>query len=290
MSFEFFKSIVDRIDWPCAVLPFFLGESFLHPDFLKMAEYLNEKKQKWYVTSNLTVWREDVIREILKPGSSAYQFLVSIDGVLGTGNIEKTRPGTHEHLLVANINRLLSLKAELHSDVEIAFKLCERGQDQAEVDSFVQYWLARPELDHIIVGRIFKGDNDVGMRTHPCQNFDNAFMNIRWDGTLVLCTYNDRIVNGGELSYGVLNETDNLIDVYNNEKITRLRELQNTGIFQGPCEKCSFAYTGHGMRGKMAFRDNPGEEYWFIEDFYNKIWSKKLNWKPVEYYTTRESR
>ena len=284
MSFAFFKSIVDRIDWPCTVVAWLNGEPFINPEYDKMVAYLNEKKRRFYTTTNLTIWREDVLREILRPGSFAYQLIVSMDGLFGTGNIEKARPGTDEHVLRTNIQRLIRLKAELHSDTELAFKICRRGQDHGEIERYVQYWLENPGVDFVVVGAALVGENKDCMRTEPCQYSDNNFMVIRWDGTLVPCAYNDKVVNDHMLSYGVLNETDNLLDVYNNEAITRFRESQAEGVYPSPCDICPFAYTGIGEYGKTTFRGNPGQEYWRSSDYYNTFYSKKLHRKANSYY------
>lgn len=284
MSFSFFKSIVDRIDWPCTVVAWLNGEPFMNPEYLDMVKYLNEKKQRFYTTTNLTIWREDVLREILRNGSSAYQLIVSMDGLFGTGNISKARPGTNETILAANIKRLLQLKEELNSKVELAFKICRRGQDWGEIERYITSWLDNPIVDFTVVGDALSGENDECMRTAPCQYSDNNFMVVRWDGTLVMCAYNDKVVNDHMLSYGTLNETDNLVDVYNNEIITKFRNDQRNGNYPKPCDTCTFAYTGLGFGGTIEFRSKPGNPYWFHRDYYNQFFSKKLNWKPNSYY------
>lgn len=284
MSFRFFKSIVDRIDWDCTVVAWLNGEPFMNPEYGKMVAYLNEKHQRFYTTTNLTIWRDYVLREILRPGSSAYQLIVSMDGLFGSGNIARARPGTNEEVLRANIQRLLSLKAELHSDVELAFKICRRGQDWDEIERYIQFWLADTGVDFVVVGDALIGENEECMRTAPCEYSDHKFMVIRWDGTLVPCAYNEKVVNEHMLSYGVLNETDNLIDVYNNEIMARFREAQAAGVFPKPCDTCPFPYTGVGFQGQIEFRDNPGTMYWFHKDYYNSFYSRRKNWKPNSYY------
>ena len=132
MSVEFFKSIVDRIaaESPeSTVIPWANGEPFLHPKYFEMMAYLNSKGLRYYVTTNLTIWREDVLRELLRHGSGCYQLIISMDGLFGSGNIARARPGTDEELLRRNIGRLIALKEEISSETELAFKICRRGQD-----------------------------------------------------------------------------------------------------------------------------------------------------------------
>jgi MoaA/NifB/PqqE/SkfB family radical SAM enzyme len=284
MKFDFLKTIVDRIYWPCTVIPWMNGEPFLNPEYGKMVKYLNERHQRFYVTTNLTIWRQDVLEELLKKGSYCYQLIVSMDGLPDTGNIAKARPGTNEVELLASIRKLLELKKTLGGRTEIAFKICERGQDWGEIEKYIKYWLEDDRTDFVVVGKPLKDENAECMRTEPCQYSDNNFMVIRWNGMLSVCAYNDKAANKGMLSYGTLNETDNLIDVYNNETITKFREDQRNGEFHEPCRSCSFAYTGEGYKGEVAFRSAPDTPYFFHQDYYNSFFSKKKNWKPDEYY------
>ena len=284
MPFEFFKSIIDRIDFKTTVIPWMNGEPFLNPEYFQFVKYLNEKKQRFYVTTNLTIWREDVIRELLSEGSSCYQLIVSMDGLFGLGNIAKARPGTDEAKLRENIDRLIMMKNSLGSKMQIAFKICERGQDWSEIERYVQSWLNHPSVDYICVGKPLKDTNEATMRTSPCQYADHNFMVIRWDGKLVICAYNDEAANQGKQSYGTVTKDNNLLELYNNEKIAAFRASQNDGFYPDPCDKCAFAYTGVGFRGEVEFRNNPGTMYYFQQDYYNSFFSKKKNWKPNSYY------
>ncbi len=292
MPVEFFKSIVDRIaeESPeSTVIPWANGEPFLHPRYLEMMEYLNSKGLRYYVTTNLTIWREDVLRELLRDGSGCNQLIVSMDGLFGSGNIAKARPGTDEDTLRRNLGRLFALKAEMASKTNLAVKICRRGQDYGEVERYIQQWLENSDLDFVIVGDALVGENEHSMRTQPCQYFDNNFMVIRWTGDLVICAYNDKAVNELKGSYGKVGMTESLLELYNNEMIQRRREAQDVGVFTSPCDTCPIAYTGIGFRGQVTFRDNPGQPYWFQKDYYNQFFSKKLQWKPNSYYGGKDT-
>jgi MoaA/NifB/PqqE/SkfB family radical SAM enzyme len=292
MDVEFFKSIIDRIaiESPeSTVIPWANGEPFLHPKYLQMMQYLNSKGLRFYITTNLTIWREDVLRELLKPGSGCYQLIVSMDGIFGSGNIAKARPGTDEELLRRNIGRLFALKAEMASETDLAFKICRRGQDYGEVERYIQYWLENPDLDFVIVGDALVGENEDIMRTEPCQYFDNNFMVIRWTGDVTLCAYCDKAVNELEGSYGKVDMANSLLGIYNCQEIESRRQEQKNGIFASPCNTCPIAYSGIGFKGKISFRDDPGTEYWYQRDYYNQFFSKKLRWKPNSYYGGKDA-
>ncbi|MHA2069050.1 MAG: SPASM domain-containing protein, partial [Candidatus Thorarchaeota archaeon] len=120
----------------------------------------------------------------------------------------------------------------------------------------------------------------------PCQYSDDVFMMIRADGTLVLCMYNDSIVNGGANPMGHLNKTDDLLEVYNNEAYTHFRNDQRNGVFQGPCRTCGFAFTGSGFTGEIVFRNEAlySHKVYYHRDYYNHFFSKSRKIRKNTFY------
>jgi len=295
MSLEMFKGIVDGIveEFPAGtpICNWMLGEPFLNPDYLEMCRYLSSKKLSFYVTTNLTLWDEGMVRFLLSEESTCYQIIVSMDGVPWTKSMSIARPGTDQDVLVSNIRKLLAIKEELGSTKDFAVKLCERGQDWREKEEYIQLWLNTKGIDYVCMGKILQGDNETSMRQYPCQFFDNNFMAFRWDGKLVLCDYNDKAVNEAWLSYGDYHIGDSLMELYNNKFITDLRNKQDNGIFLEPCKSCSYAYTGAGFVGEIQFRDDKVHKpIYYSQDYYNQFFSLKLKRKPATFYTgTSES-
>jgi MoaA/NifB/PqqE/SkfB family radical SAM enzyme len=285
MSLELFKSIVDRIDFDTTVIPWMNGEPFLHPDYLEMLQYLDKASLPYYITTNLTIWRQDIIDHLLSDKSRCYQIIISMDGMPGTGNISKCRPGTIEDSLLINLSNLLGQKMFKKSKKDIAVKICERGQDYSEIEDYVKKYVHVDGIDYVCVGKPLATINEESMRTAPCQYPDNNFMVIRHDGTLVLCAYHQEVANNLVGSYGKLNLTTPLLDYYNNYSITKFRNDQNRGIYPHPCDKCGFAYTGKGYTGAIRFRGEE-EKIYYHEDYYNKFFSKKNKQKDDKYYDT----
>jgi len=295
MSLEMFKGIVDAIvkEFPAdtPICNWMLGEPFMNPDYLEMCRYLSQKKLSFYVTTNLTIWNEELVRFLLSEESTCYQIIVSMDGLPWTNSMKIARPGTDQEVLLRNIKHLLAIKESLKSTKDFAVKICERGQDWAEKEEYIQHWLNTNGVDYVCMGKILQGDNEVSMRYAPCQFFDRNFMAFRWDGKLVLCDYNDKAVNEGALSYGQYKVGDSLLELYNNEFITMLRDNQDKGIFFEPCKSCSYAYTGAGFVGEIQFRnDKVKKPVYYSQDYYNQFFSLKLKRKPATFYTgTSES-
>ncbi len=286
MDWELFTSIVDRaaVEMPDAsVCLWMLGEPTLHPQYLDMCRYISAAGLRFYVTTNLTRWHEDLIRFLLSADSTCYQIIVSMDGLPHIGNIAKARPGTDERVLLGNVRRLIDTKREMRSTCDIAVKICERGQDHEEIEDYVMTWAN--EVDYVCVGKLLTERNDVSMRAYPCQFFDSQFMSIRWNGTLILCDYNLEAANELAGSYGVVDKATPLLDLYNCPAIEARREAQNRGQYLAPCDKCGIAYTGAGIRGKVVFRaDTEKREVFFKQDYYNSFYSIHDKRKPDAYY------
>ena len=287
MDLDLFRYLVDTAvkEFPDTVIVAWgYGEPLMYPRYLEMCRYLNEKGRKWYITTNGTIWKEEVFREAFRQGSGCYQLVVSIDGMFGTGTVAKTRPGSSENIVKENIGRIIDLHRELGSKTDLAIKICERGQDYAEREQFIQFWLANPEIAYVCDGKLLEGENEESMRVYPCQYFDHNFMFVRYDGTLVPCTYNPHVLNDGALCYGKMSIGDSLIEAYNNPFLVKLRDDQNRGIFRSPCDKCKISYTGMGQTGTTEFRNNPGVRYFKSGDYYNTFYSKEQRWKPNSFY------
>lgn len=282
MSLDMFKSIVDRMDFEATVIPWMNGEPFLNKDYLEMLQYLDKKRKEYYVTTSLTVWREDVITHILE-SEYCYQLIISMDGMPDTGNIEKCRPGTVESSLIENLDRVILLKRQLNSSTDIAVKICDRGQDYGEIEDYIKYWI--PRVDYVCVGKALNAINTEIMRTKPCQYFDNNFMVIRYTGDLPICSYNHEAVNYLKGSYGnIMSKPEEPLSAYyNNYSIAELRNKQNRGEYAKPCDTCGFAYTGMGYEGTVKFRGHATHLY-YHEDYYNKFFSLRHKAKPDEYY------
>ncbi len=291
MSWELFKSIVDRVDFPTTLIPWMNGEPLLLDDYAQRIEYISIQGIPQYVTTNGMIWNEDFFQHITGPDSTCYQLIFSLDGLPSeeSSSIEKARPGSHRDVILGNIDRLLELKKSKASGLNVATKICQRGQDWEEIERYVSYWLQRG-VDYVCVGKDLTDDMTPGMRFAPCQYPDSNFMVIRADGRLVLCAYNDRIVNKDAYPLGYVREdSESILDIYNNSTYTRFREDQNLGHYNEVCRSCGFAYTGSGFTGQVRFRDKSliQAPIFYHRDYYNEFFSLRESLKPATYYGHR---
>ena len=284
MSYNTFQGLVDRIDFPCTVLPWFLGEAMLNPELPLMMEYMNFKKQRYYLTTNGMQYN-DVFRVMLGPDSSAYQIIFSLDGMFPETAIA-ARPGSNFGKIVDNILAVLYYKKTVGSNIDIGIKLCHRGQDWEEIENFIHSWLHYPEVDFVAVGRALTEVNETPMRQYYCKYIDN-FMVIRLNGDLVPCCYHGGAINDRMIPLGnVFESKAPLSELYNSPAYLHLRNAHEKREYPAPCDTCGFAYTGSGFRGEITFRDG-GKKYYMHQDFYNTFISKSPPKKPDSEYIRR---
>ncbi len=283
MEWSYFKSIIDRIDFPVVVIPWANGEPLMHPQIAQMVEYINAAGHKQYLTTNGHFWNESLFQRITDPDSTCYQIIFSLDGLDDSVSIVKARPGSDPEKVLSTINDFLDLKRKKGAKLDVAVKIVRRGQDWQEIEEYILQWLDRG-VDYVCEGRMLEEDTVDRMRRYPCQYFDNNFMVIRWDGRLVLCAYNDKVVNNGENPLFALDEMTPLLEAYNSEAYQRYREHQNQGCYDGPCATCGFAYTGMGMDGWVRFRKDPKRKISYRRDYYNSFYSLQDRGKVAAYY------
>ena len=286
MDLALFKSIIDRIDFETTVVLWLNGEPLLHPHYAEMAKYVEAAGLRYYITTNGMIWNEELFELITNKDSFCYQIIFSLDGLPWSPSIEIARPGTDRVRVLKTIEGFGKLKSSKQAPIDMAVKICQRGQDWEEIENYIGHWLEKPFVDYVCYGKMLNEETAGGQRTYPCQYFDHNFLILGIDGTSRLCAYNTGICNGAN-PVGKLGETESLLEFYNNEAFTKYRRDQRNGIFHGPCETCGFAYTGFGSQGILQFR-NPLLRHlkpvYFRQDYYNQFYSLKEKGKPMEYY------
>ena len=195
MSFELFKSIVGQIkEHPeTVIIPFFRGESFLHPDFLRMMEYLkkNTSNRVVFATNGMLLNRE-LAKEIINLEIDFISF--SLDTINKT-RYEKMRRGAKYDTVVENIDSFLMLKessGQAKPEVQISSVETEKTKD--EVEQFVREWL--PRVDRVRIYKEHSAGGQFGRLKTPLNDTQRkpcikpiTEMAIYWDGTVGLCNH-----------------------------------------------------------------------------------------------------
>jgi MoaA/NifB/PqqE/SkfB family radical SAM enzyme len=292
MDFDFYKSVIDRMDQEMWLNPYANGEPLLYPRILEAIQYATERNIRNYITTNGMIFNEELFRYIFKHPYTCYQLIFSLDGLWDekSRSIELARPGSDREKIKETISKVLEMKREIQSPLTIMVKMCERGQDHEEQENFISYWLQQEGVNAVVTGRLFESFSTEGFRIFPCQYSDNQFMLIRWDGTAVMCMYHPEVMSKGALPIGRLDKETPLISFYNNEAYSSFRERQARGDFPEPCRTCGISYTGNGIRGSIRFRNSSllQREIFFRADHYNSFYSLEENRKPDASYGWRK--
>lgn len=289
MDLRLFKSIIDRIDWDCTVVPWVNGEPLMHPDYYEMVKYVLDAGHKMYITTNGHYWNNELF-ELVTEENGCYQVIFSIDGIFPSRSqsIEKARPGSDRRVVYENFSRFRTLKLNKGNNLDLAVKLCMSGQDWQEVEDYIYGALTTPGVDYVCVGRLLT-EKTAGMRIYPCQYPDRMFMVIRSDGKVVACAYHPEAHNGDYFRLGSVANKRPLLEVYNNRRFQEFRHNQNNGTFTGPCKTCGFAYNGHGFKGIIESRNPKFSSLGplaYHSDYYNQFFTLASNQKdkPDEFY------
>ncbi len=246
MDYALYKRIIDETNvYTSAVTLAISGESLLHPEFFQMIRYASSKGVKILLNTNATLLTRDKARLLLDSGISEISF--AFDG-LKKGTYEKARVGADFEKTLDNILYFLSLKKEksrkLPYSILSILELELDGYSEEEKTAFLKRFDGL--IDEIrsrevsTWGSTFKDTDAFSYRDNsnvygPCSRLWSTAC-ITWDGDVVPCVYN------ANHEYVIGNIKDNnLIDIWNSEKMSRLRESMINGDYldiSPLCENC----------------------------------------------------
>lgn len=290
MDVAFYKSMVDsaardNLQDKTIIMCWANGEPLLHLDLLEMLRYTTEKGFKTYVTTNGMIWNESLFQWMMHE-PLYYQHIFSLDGLWDRGNIEKARPGSNEACIRNTIESFLLLKKKTKSNLDVLVKIVERGQDFAEIEAYIDYWIRQEGLNCVVVGKMLSTFDTERMRLFPCQYPDETFMLVRWDRTPTLCMYNPHMMNEQARPMRKIEFGESIIEYFNTGMYKTFHDEQAEGIFRPPCNTCGIAYTGTGWRGTMRFRDPKllQQTIYTGTDYYNSFFSLEEKVRPPSWY------
>jgi radical SAM protein with 4Fe4S-binding SPASM domain len=208
---ELYKNIIDQLSPTLSYLTFyFQGEPFLHPDFLKMVKYANEKRIYTATSTNAHFLKDDIARQTVESGLN--RLIISIDGTTQEsyqsyrvgGSLEKVMEGTENILKwrkLLNVKNLhvafqfLVVKPNEHQIPEVKKIAKELGVDQVVLKT-AQIYDYENGSDLIPVTEKYsryKSDSNGKysiknkLRDHCWKMWHSCV--ITWDGKVVPCCF-----------------------------------------------------------------------------------------------------
>lgn len=227
---------------PMILVPFFRGESLLHPDWWRIIEYAHQKGiGPIQFTTNGTLLDEANARHLLDCGVDFMSF--SLD-TLDPALYEASRRGANYDRTHANILRFLEMhRAESHPMI-IQVSAVETEAHKAGMQAFVDYWL--PRVNRVRVYAEHSSDGNPGsMQEHiasvttrkPCKKVDEDMV-ILWNGDVAICNHDWQRQRNHDVFADV--REHGISAAWQSEGYKQLREAHAEGNLEGfrPCQDC----------------------------------------------------
>ncbi|MFH1460431.1 MAG: radical SAM protein [Candidatus Omnitrophota bacterium] len=149
MSWEIFKKIADQTaNYPETIFRFVCdGEPMMHPDFLRMVEYVkNLKISPVCFTTNGYFLTPEVSRKIVEFGCDLIE--ISLDA-FSEYSYNKIRRGGNYHKVIDNLNYLIQSKNELSAkSSKIMVSIIDQPLVKNEITTFKNFW--QDKVDYVI--------------------------------------------------------------------------------------------------------------------------------------------
>ena len=226
MTFELFRKVVDE----CAELGIThvrvhnYGEPFVDRQLVEKVRYAKDKGiQEVGMISNGSLITDAVARGMIEAGLDAIN--ISVDAS-GKEVFESTRIGLNYDKVVANIERLVRIRAELGRRRPKLILSFVRQNNSADEQAFIEHWRNVADKIHVTDLHNWAGtlnhESDVRF---PCYRLWLTFT-VLWDGRVSLCCADF----DGRTVLGDLN-TQTIQDIWNSDayRAVRREHLESGG-------------------------------------------------------------
>jgi len=227
---------------PVAVVPFFRGESLLHPEWFEILSYAKELGVgEIQFTSNASLLTPEVAERLLDLALPFISFsLDTVDADLYNGS----RCGADFETTRANVLHFLKRKQERGVATQVQASAVGTPAHQPGMQAFVDYWL--PKVDRVRVYVEHSSDGKPGSigqglpqfkRRLPCHK-PSTDMVIYWSGEVALCNHDwTRLVDGTPLGDVA---RDGIAQVWRSPAYQAVRQAHMEGSLEGlaPCHGC----------------------------------------------------
>jgi Radical SAM superfamily/Iron-sulfur cluster-binding domain len=233
MSFELFRKIVDD----CAALGIThvrvhnYGEPFIDRRLVEKVQYAKEKGiREVGMISNGSLITEEVARGMIAAGLDAIN--ISVDAA-GAEVFESTRIGLKYDKVIANVERLVRIRAEMGRRRPKLILSFVRQNNSADEQAFIEHWKSIADKIHITDLHNWAGtlnrESDVN---YPCYRPWLTFT-VLWDGRVSLCCADF----DGRTILGDLN-TSTIQEVWNAEPYRTARRMHLESGGPEICRSC----------------------------------------------------
>ena len=151
MQTKLFEKCIDEMagNLPLTLVPFFRGESLLHPEFINLIRYAKQKMiEPIQLATNAVLLDEKMSIDILESGLDFISFSIA----LNKKQYENSRGGAKYIKVTENVERFIELrKSRGKSLPEIQVSAVDLETKCVEKGKFVKYWLEKVDRVRIYV-------------------------------------------------------------------------------------------------------------------------------------------
>ncbi len=197
MPMDLYRKIIEEAihHLPVTLVPFFRGESLLHPELFEMIEIaIKSGLGPIQLATNATLLNEEISEKLVKSGIDFLSFSLDID----KSNYESSHIGGDYEKVVNNIENFISIKDTLKANKpEIQVSTVETTENRHGLPTFTEYWLDKVNRVRIYPAHSANGafgsldsnykHPDFNQRL-PCKKVFTDIV-IYWDGTVAICNH-----------------------------------------------------------------------------------------------------
>lgn len=260
MSEGLAKKLIDEMaeNLPVTLVPFFRGESLLHPRWYEILAYAKQRGLgPIQFTSNATRLDRIAAEKILDLQIDFISFsLDTIDATL----YENTRRGANYRKVHENILQFLELKKERNVKLpHVQISAVETDLHKPRMEDFVQYW--NPKVDRVRVYVEHSSSDHPGTIDTPLPDFSERLpcykpfedLIILWDGNIALCNHDwtrEKSNSIGDVS------NESILQVWHSENYQHIRIMHENGILNDEplcshCDHWKMFYLDEGYLGRL---------------------------------------
>ena len=214
------------------------GEPLLHPQIVKMIDYIKSKNLSVDLTTNGMLFTKDKIESILHSGVNNKDIITF--SILGYSKEvhERIMKGINHDEVVRNIFYLLKLKEKIKKNrptIQIAFYTMPENEHEKE--QFMKYW--RGKVDYLKaypISKSFSGyKKEVYAEKHRKYSCETLWerMTIFWNGDVTICCSD---VDGDHILGNLKDQS--ITKIWNDQKLLSIKKLHKKKQFQ----KIPFCY------------------------------------------------
>jgi MoaA/NifB/PqqE/SkfB family radical SAM enzyme len=263
MNVALAKRLIDEMsEHDChALVPFFRGESLLHPEWEKILRHARQRLSgELQFTSNAALLTTEAADRLLALGIDFISF--SLD-TLDPALYNASRRGGDLEKAMRNVRHFIARRDQLNAPTRVQISSVQTKAHRPGMDRFIDYWTDR--ADRVRVYTEHSSDGNPGSIGEELPNFEERkpcrkpFTDIAvyWNGTVAACNHDwTRLIDGSPL--GDASKSD-IHDIWTSTAYQRLRGKHLDGNLEdcSPCTHCDhwkMYYMEEGFLGRTYLR------------------------------------